>query len=120
MKVEEMSEYGKLVYKLAVIHDVFEMQDLAELLRNTTEFSKKNQTLYYYLKGERTPPAGFSDQLRRALNLNDEMYHMLLYVYDKATGRLSPVQREQTQKFEQMLRDDVARRFLENGGGAAN
>lgn len=120
MKVEEMSEYGKLVYKLAVVHDVFEMKDLGELLRNATEFSNGNATLYMYLKGQRNPPPGFSDQLRRALDLNTDMYHLLLYVYDKTTGKLTPVQREQTEKFEQMLRDDVARRFLGNGGGAAN
>ena len=115
-----MSAYGRLVYKLAVINDVFEMKDLAALLRDTTEFSVVDGTFYMYLKGQRTPPPGFSDQLRRALKLNDDMYHLLLYVYDKTTGNLSPVQREQTARFEQMLREDVARRFLENGGGGTS
>lgn len=115
-----MSGYGRLVYKLAVIHDIFEMKDLGSRLRDTTEFSNKNATLYMYLKGQRNPPPGFSDQVRRALNLNDDMYHLLLYVYDKTTGRLSPVQREQTTKFERMLLEEASRRYLENGGGAAN
>ncbi len=115
-----MSGYGRLVYKLAVIHDVFEMKDLGERLRSETEFNVGNATLYMYLKGQRNPPPGFSDQVRRALKLNDDMYHLLLYVYDKTTGRLSPVQREQTSRFERMLLEDAARRYLENGGGAAN
>lgn len=120
VKAEDMSAYGKLVYKLAVINDVFEMKKLAALLRETTEFSVVNGTFYMYLRGERTPPPGFSDQVRRALKLNDDMYHLLLYVYDKSTGKLSPVQREQTDKFERMLLEDVARRYLRNGGGAEN
>ncbi len=114
-----MSAYGKLVYKLAVINDIFEMKDLAALLRETTEFNVVDGTFYLYLKGERTPPPGFSDQIRRALKLDDDMYHLLLYVYDKTTGRLSPVQREQTDRFEQHLLKDVARRYLSNGGGGA-
>jgi hypothetical protein len=120
VKAEEMSDYGRLVYKLAVIHEVFEMKDLGTLLRETTEFSVGDATLYMYLKGQRTPPPGFSDQVRRALELDDDMYHLLLYVYDKTTGRLSPAQREQTSRFERVLMEDARGRYLKNGEGAAN
>lgn len=115
-----MSTYGRLVYKLAVIHDVFEMKDLGALLRANTEFSVGDATLYMYLKGQRNPPPGFSDQVRRALKLDDDMYHLLLYVYDKTTGKLSPMQREQIQRFEQMLLEDTARELSHDNDGAAN
>ena len=114
-----MNEYGRVAWKLAVINDVFELQELGNLLRETTEFRYSDQALSNYLK-KRQPPPGFSDQLRRALGRSQEMYNLLLYVQDKAGGKLTPVQREQTERFEQMLRDDVARRFLSNGGGATN
>ena len=72
-----------------------------------------------YLK-KRRPPEGFSDQVRRALGLSQDMYNLLLHVQDKTTGELSPLQREQTERFERMLLEDVARRFVGNGGGAAH
>jgi hypothetical protein len=54
--------------------------------------------------------------VRRALGLSQDMYNLLLYVHDKTSGSLSPVQREQTERFERMLLEDVAMRFLgENG-----
>jgi hypothetical protein len=115
-----MSDFGRLVYKLAVIHDIFEIKELAKKLRDATEWDLKDATLGLYLKGERTPPPGFSDQLRRALELDEDTYHLLLYVYDRTTGRLSPHQREQTARFEQMLREEAARRYLGNGGGTTN
>jgi hypothetical protein len=120
MKAEEMNDYGKLVFKLAVLHDVFEAKELWRRLCEKTEFSVTDASFYMYLKGQRTPPQGFSDQVRRTLDLSDEMYHLLLYVYDKTTGNLTPVQREQTRRFEQMLLEDAARRFLEGDGGATN
>lgn len=119
MRAEEMNEYGKLVFKLAVLHDLFEIGHLANRLRETTEFDYTNQALSNYLK-KRRPPEGFSDQLRRALNLNQDMYNLLLYVQDKTTGSLTPMQRERTEAFERMLLRDAAGRFLKDGGGAAN
>ena len=68
----------------------------------------------------RRPPEGFSDQVRRALGLSQDMYNLLLYVQDKASGSLSPVQHEQTERFERMLLEDVAGRFLGDNGEAAN
>lgn len=114
-----MNEYGKLVYKLAVLHDVFEIKELGERLRIKTEFGYSDQSLSNYLKNRR-PPEGFSDQVRRALGLSQDMYNLLLYVQDKTSGKLTPLQREQVQRFEQMLLSDTAGRFKGNGGGAAN
>ena len=48
------------------------------------------------------------------------MYNLLLYVHDKTSGSLSPVQHEQTERFERMLLEDVARRFLGDNDGDAN
>ena len=69
---------------------------------------------------KRRPPEGFSDQVRRALGLSQDMYNLLLYVQDKTSGSLSPLQREQTERFERMLLEDVAGRFLKDGEGAKN
>lgn len=115
-----MSEYGKLVFKLAALHDIFELRLLANRLRETTEFRYSNQSLSNYLKEKRRPPEGLSDQLRRALKLNQNMYNLLLYVQDKSIGTVTPIQREQMEMFEKMLLEDIARRFLTNGGGAAD
>ncbi len=115
-----MNEYGKLVFKLAVLHDLFEIQHLGDRLRETTEFGYSNQSLSNYLKKKRRPPEGFSDQVRRALDLNQDMYNLLLYVQDKTTDSRSPIQRERIEAFEQMLLKDAAGRYLKNGEGAAN
>lgn len=114
-----MNDYGKLVYKLAVLHDLFEIRELGDRLRTKTEFGYSDAALSNYLK-RRRPPEGFSDQLRRALGLSQDMYNLLLYVQDKTSGSLSPAQREQIERFEQMLLEDVARRFLGSNDGAAN
>jgi hypothetical protein len=61
-----MNDYAKLVYKLAALHDLFEIRELEYHLRAETEFSYSDAALINYLKWRRSPE-GFSDQVRRAL-----------------------------------------------------
>jgi hypothetical protein len=72
-----MNDYGKLIYKLAVLHDL------------------------------------------HALGLSQDMYNLLLYVQDKASRSLSPVQHEQTERFERILLRR-GEEILGDNGGAAN
>lgn len=67
-----MNNYEKLVYKLAVLHDLFEIRELGDRLRAETEFGYSDAALSNYLK-RRRPPEGFSGQARRALWLSQDM-----------------------------------------------
>jgi DNA-binding XRE family transcriptional regulator len=102
MRAKEMSKYGRLVWKLAAINDLFELRDLGDRLRETTEFGYSDVALSNYLRG-RKPPEGFSDQLRRALNLSPDLYYLLLETQDRATGDLSPTQRKEKEKLERVV-----------------
>ncbi len=97
-----MSKYGRLVWKLAAINDLFELRELGDRLRDTTEFDYSDVALSNYLRG-RKPPEGFSDQLRRALNLSPDLYYLLLETQDRSTGDLSPAQRKEKDKLEGLV-----------------
>lgn len=117
-----MVEWGRLLVKYAAFEDLFELEEIAQRLRDTTDWDYHTATLGQYLKGRRKPPPGFFDYVQTALNLDEDNYNLLLYTFHGSQKRLSPHQQGQRERFRQMLYDRMTEQIVGEGkaGGAVN
>lgn len=121
MKAVEMKNWAAYLFKLAVLRDLFEIQEIGERLRERSDFTYSNSALGQYFKGTRNPPANFFDYVRVALELTDEEYQVLLFLYHASKPTPSPVQQQQMRHFKTVLLTGIINSLKgENGIGAAS
>lgn len=115
MKAAEMNEWGIYLFKLAVMRDIFEIKEIGASLRGRTDFTYSDAAVGQYLKSVRQPPPNFFDYVREALELTEEEYQTLLFLYHRSKPSPSPVQQQQMSYFKTVLLE----RMVENlrGGG---
>lgn len=110
-----MNEWGVYLFKLAVLRDLFQINEITERLRERTDFGYGPAAVGQYLKGVRKPPPDFFDYVRESLELSSDEYHTLLYLYHRSKSSPSPIQEQQMSYFKTVLLE----RMVENlrGGG---
>lgn len=103
-----MNEWGKYLFKLAVMRDLFEIKQIGARLRERSDFTYSNAALGQYLKkpGDknfRNPPPDFFDFVREALELSEEEYQTLLFLHHQSKPTPTPMQQKQMQHFREVL-----------------
>ena len=111
-----MTEWAIFLFKLAVLRDLFEIREIGDRLRESSDFSYTDAALGQYFKGVRKPPANFFDYVREALDLNDVEYQMLLYVFHQSRPTPTPMQRRQMQHFRETLLERMVQGLKGDGG----
>lgn len=109
MKAVEMNDLGKLIMKYAAFEDLFELEDIAQRLRDTTPWDYTTPALSGYMKGKRTPKPEFFQYLKTALNLDEDSYQLLLFIYHQAQPSLSSQQMSQVEMFRKKLYEQTIR-----------
>lgn len=116
-----MKDWAAYLFKLAVLRDLFEIQEIGNRLRERSDFGYSNAALGQYFKGVRNPPANFFDYVRVALDLTDEEYQVLLFLYHASRPTPTPVQQKQMQHFKTVLLTGIVNSLKgEHGVGAAS
>lgn len=111
-----MQDWAKYLFKLAVLRDLFEIQEIGNRLREGSDFGYTDAALGQYFKGKRKPPPNFFDYVRQALELTDSEYQMLLYVYHQSRPTPTPLQRQQMQHFKDVLLERMIQNLRGDGG----
>lgn len=111
-----MKEWAVYLFKLAVLRDLFEIQEIGERLRERSDFSYSDSALGQYFKGKRNPPPNFFDYVREALELDNEEYQLLLYLYHSSKPSPTPLQQEQMRRFREKLLGSMLQSLREGNG----
>lgn len=110
-----MNEWGIYLFKLAVLRDLFEIKEITARLQERTEFTYGPSAVGQYLKDARNPPPNFFDYVREALELTEDEYQSLLFLYHQSKPSPSPVQQRQMHYFRTVLLERMVKNLRGEG-----